>query len=276
MLAWAGDHPGLRPCVVSRPSTPPGGPVRFSDKVLFATGGGSGIAAAVARRFTAEGGRVAVADLDGDRARAVAAELDGAVGLACDVADEESVRAALAAAEQQLGGIDAVLSAAGHAEFGPIEQWSLERWNRMMLVHAGGTFLVCKHALPLLRRRGGGSIVTVASVAALVAQRDNAPYGAAKAAVLGFTRQLALEVGPQVRVNALAPGRTRSGMTEPIILARGDGDLERGSVAFGAGTIQRRVAEPDEQAAAACFLLSDDAGFVTGATLVVDGGETVV
>ncbi|NDI47164.1 SDR family NAD(P)-dependent oxidoreductase [Goekera deserti] len=250
--------------------------MRFSDKVLFATGGGSGIAAAVARRFTAEGGRVAVADLDGDRARAVAAELDGAVGLACDVADEESVRAALAAAEQQLGGIDAVLSAAGHAEFGPIEQWSLERWNRMMLVHAGGTFLVCKHALPLLRRRGGGSIVTVASVAALVAQRDNAPYGAAKAAVLGFTRQLALEVGPQVRVNALAPGRTRSGMTEPIILARGDGDLERGSVAFGAGTIQRRVAEPDEQAAAACFLLSDDAGFVTGATLVVDGGETVV
>src|SRR5215217_1526700 len=165
--------------------------MRFSDKILFATGGGSGIASAVARRFTAEGGRVAVADLDEGRAKAVAAELDGAVGMACGVA--------------------AVFNAGGHAEFGPIEEWSLERWNRMMLVHAGGTFLVCKHALPLLRRRGGGSIVNVASVAAFIAQRNNAPYGAAKAAIAGFTRQLALEVGPEIRVNVVAPGRTRSG-----------------------------------------------------------------
>jgi len=175
--------------------------MRFSDKVLFATGGGSGIAAAVARRFTAEGGRVAVADLDGQKAKDVAAGLEGAVGLACDVSDEDSVRAALAAADEQLGGVDAVFSAGGHAEFGPIEEWSLERWNKMMLVHAGGTFLVCKYALPLLRRRGGGSIVNVASVAALIAQKSNAPYGAAKAAIAGFTRQLALEVGPEIRVN---------------------------------------------------------------------------
>ena len=250
--------------------------MRFTDKVLFATGGGSGIAAAVARRFTAEGGRVAVADLDEGRAKAVAAELDGAFGVGCDVSDEDSVSAALAAAQTQLGGVDAVFNAGGHAEFGPIEEWSLERWNRMMLVHAGGTFLVCKHALPLLRRRGGGAIVNVASVAALQAQRNNAPYGAAKAAVAGFTRQLALEVGPEIRVNVVAPGRTRSGMTEPIMLARGEGDLAKGSAVFGQGNIQMRVAEPDELAAAVCFLLSDDASFGTGTTLVVDGGETVV
>ena len=131
---------------------------RFEGRVLFATGGGSGIAAATARRFTAEGGRVAVVDLDGGRAKEVAAELPGAIGLGCDVADETSVADAIGSAREQLGSIDCVLNAAGHAEFGPIVDWSVDRWNRMLTVHAGGTFLVTKHALPIMRGQGRGAI----------------------------------------------------------------------------------------------------------------------
>lgn len=250
--------------------------MRFQDKVLFATGGGSGIGAAVARRFTDEGGRVVVADLDAGRARTVADQLHGAVAVALDVSDEESVRTAAELTRNTFGGVDAVLNAGGHADFGPFEDWSIERWNRMLAVHATGTFLVCKHLMPILRARGGGSIVNVASVAALVAQRGNAPYGAAKAAVVGFTRQIALEVAPEVRVNAVAAGRVHTGMTEPLIMARGDGDVRSGAAAFGQSNMQRRTASAEELAATICFLLSDDASFVTGSVLVADGGETAL
>jgi NAD(P)-dependent dehydrogenase (short-subunit alcohol dehydrogenase family) len=249
--------------------------MRFEDKVLLATGGASGLAAAVARRFTDEGGTVAVLDRDADRAEVVADKLDGAIALGCDVSDEDAVAAAVRKTEQHFGAIDCVFNAAGHAEFGPVEEWSFERWQRMMTVHAGGTFLVCRQVLPGMRQRAAGSIVNVASVAALVAQTGNAPYGAAKGAILAFSRQLAKDAAPAIRVNAIAPGRTRTGMTEPIMIERA-GSVEKGSEMFGQGNLQKRVAEPEEIAAPVCFLLSDDASFITGTLLVADGGETAV
>lgn len=249
--------------------------MRFENKVLLATGGASGLAAAVAARFTDEGGRVAVVDRDVERAQLVADKLDGAIALGCDVSDEQAVTAVVRQAEQHFGGIDCVFNAAGHAEFGPIEEWSFERWQRMMTVHAGGTFLVCREVLPGMRRRGSGSIVNVASVAALAAQSGNAPYGAAKGAILAFSRQLAKDAAPEIRVNTIAPGRTRTGMTEPLMIARA-GSVEKGAQVFGQGNLQKRVAEPEEVGAAVCFLLSDDASFITGTVLVADGGETAV
>jgi NAD(P)-dependent dehydrogenase (short-subunit alcohol dehydrogenase family) len=248
---------------------------RFEGKVLFATGGASGLARAVARRFTTEGGRVAVADRDLDNAEAVAAELDGAIALEVDVADEHAVTSAVQATREQLGSIDCLFNAAGHAEFAPIVDWSFDQWQRMMIVHAGGTFLVCREVVPVMRAQGAGSIVNVASVAALVAQANNVPYGAAKGAIMAFSRQLAREVAPEIRVNTVAPGRVRTGMTEPIMIERA-GSIEKGSALFGQGNLQRRVAEPEEIAAPVCFLLSDEASFITGTLLVADGGETAV
>jgi len=249
--------------------------MRFENKILLATGGGSGLAAATATRFTEEGGKVAVVDRDAERAEAVADKLDGAIAFGCDVADEDSVTAVVRKVEQHFGGIDGVFNAAGHAEFGPLSEWSLERWTRMLTVHAGGTFLICREVLPGMMARGSGSIVNVASVAALVAQTGNAPYGAAKGAILSFTKQLAKEAAPAVRANVIAPGRTRTGMTEPIMVERA-GSIEKGSEMFGQGNLQKRVAGPEEIAAPVCFLLSDDASFITGALLIADGGETAI
>ncbi len=249
---------------------------RFDGKVLLTTGGGSGLGAAVAQRFSREGGRVAVIDLDAGRATAVASGLDGSIGVAADVASEDGVRDAVAAVHRHFGRIDCVFNAAGHADFGPIEEWTLARWNRMIGVHLGGTFLVCKNVLPLMRAQGGGAIVNVASIAALVAQPNNAPYGAAKAAIVGFSRQLAREAAPLVRVNVVAPGRIRTNMTEPLWKQRAGGDVRAGAAQAAALNMLGRVGEPDDIAAPACFLFSDEAAFMTGTTLVPDGGETAL
>ena len=248
---------------------------RFEGKCLLATGAGSGLAQATVERFTADGGRVAAIDLDGDRARAVASELPGAIALQADVADEASLTAAVAAAAAELGRIDCVFNAAGIADFGPIAEWSVERFERMMRIHMTGTFVVCREVTPIMRSGGGGSIVNVASVAALVAQPFNAPYGAAKAAIAGYTRQLAFELAPDIRVNAIAPGRVLSGMTAPLYTERGGGSLEVGVEIAGGYNMLNRIGVASEIAGPACFLFSDDASFITGHLLVADGGETV-
>jgi NAD(P)-dependent dehydrogenase (short-subunit alcohol dehydrogenase family) len=248
--------------------------MRFENKVIFVTGGASGIGRATAERVVDEGGRAALVDLDLDRARAAAAQIGNAIGLAANVADEGQVKAAVDATVAELGGIDLALAGAGHAEFGPTAEWDSERFMRMLSVHVGGTFYTCKHVLPAMKSRGSGSIVTIASTAAVMANNNNVPYGAAKAGISGLTRQLMFEALPEVRINCIAPGRTITGMTTPLMLARG-GDMEKGEEIFGAAIPMKRMGTADELASAICFFLSDDASFITGQTLVVDGGETI-
>ncbi len=251
--------------------------MRFAGRVLFATGAGSGIAAATAQQFSAEGGRVSVADIDGNRAAEVAASLEGAIGIRCDVSDEESVAGAVAGTMKDLGRIDAVLNAAGHADFGPLDDYPLERWNRMMAVHATGTFLVCKAAVPAMRAQGGGSIVNVSSIAALVGKMNLLAYTAAKGAILSMSRQLALELAKdRIRVNVVTPGVVRTGLTEAAYVERGGGNFDKGAAQVVAETPQKRIAAPEEIAAPICFLLSDEASFCTGAVLTPDGGMTAI
>jgi NAD(P)-dependent dehydrogenase (short-subunit alcohol dehydrogenase family) len=167
-----------------------------------------------------------------------------------------------------------VYNAAGHVVFGPFESYPLAEWRRTLDVHLTGTFLVCQETVPVLLESGGGAIVNTASVAALIARKQLAAYSAAKGAIIGFSRQLAVDVGPEIRVNVVAPGSIRTAMTEPVWLARGGGDFEKGTEETARETILRRVGEADEIASTVCFLLSDDASYFTATVLVPDGGMT--
>ena len=179
-------------------------------------------------------------------------------------------------ARDQFGGIDCVLNAAGHAAFGPIEEWTFEDWHRMMTVHAGGTFLVCKHVLPIMRAAGRWIDRQHRLHGCAHGQQQQRPVRSSEGQRSSrFSRQLAREAAPTVRVNIVAPGRVRTGMTEPLFASRG-GTAEEGAKQFGMANMQQRVAEPDELAAPICFLLSDEASFITGTLLVVDGGETAM
>lgn len=252
---------------------------RFKGKVLFVTGGGSGIGAATARRFAAEGGRVAVVDLSAANARAVAKSLPAsakALAFGIDVSDEKAVKSAISRTFKAFGRIDCVFNGAGHVVFGPIETYKLEEWNRIFAVHAGGTFLVCKHVLPIMRAQGSGSIVNCGSTAALSSGKNNGPYAGAKGAIMTFSQQLALDAGPEVRVNVVVPGRTLTGMTQKAYTARYGKDIQEAMRQAGQVNIQKRVARPEELAGPICFLFSDDASFVTATRLVVDGGQTAI
>jgi NAD(P)-dependent dehydrogenase (short-subunit alcohol dehydrogenase family) len=249
--------------------------MRFDGKVLLITGGASGIGAAVAELYSAGGGRVAIVDLDGARARTLAGRLPGSIGLQADVTDERAVDVAVTAARESCGRIDAVVCSAGFVQHSSLSKLSLADWHRMLDVHVTGAFLAIRASLDALRAAGGGAIVNVSSTGALVGHPKLAAYSAAKAALIGFSRQLAVDLAPDgIRVNVVAPGDTRTPMTTPLYAQLGRGDLDVGEARVAAGNLLGRLAEPSEIAGAIAFLLSDEASFCTGATLVVDGGST--
>ncbi|GJD65592.1 SDR family oxidoreductase [Methylobacterium frigidaeris] len=244
--------------------------MRLDGKVAVVTGGGSGIGAATARLFAEAGARVAVIDRDGPAAEAVAAEIGGLARLS-DVGDPGTVAADAAAIIAALGGIDVLVTAAGFSVGGTVETTDPADWDAVFRAHVGGTWLWAGQAVPSMRGRGGGAIVTVASQLALAGGRGNSAYIAAKGAVLSLTRTMALDfAADRIRVNAVVPGAIETPLLARSFRRAADPDAAR--AASEARHALKRLGQPEEVARAALYLASDASSFTTGAALPVEGG----
>jgi len=241
---------------------------RFTGKTVVVTGAASGIGLGIAERFSSEGANVVMADQHQDKLEAAAARLPGerTLALKVDVADAPEMERLVAAAVERFGALDVMCNNAGIATEGDAVELSLDDWNKTIATDLSGVFHGCRAALPeLLKTRG--CIVNTASVSGLGADWRMTAYNAAKGGVVNLTRAIALDFGARgVRANAVCPSLTRTGMTEDMM---GDEAL---LAKFRERMPLGRVAEPADIAAVVAFLASDDARFVNGANLPVDGG----
>ena len=233
------------------------------------TGGGSGIGRAACRRMAEEGARVAVVDIDGDRATAVAEEIDG-LAYAADVTDYSALAAAVDDAAGKLGGLSVLFNNAGTSSMHRIHEWPLEEWARIVAINFTGVFHGLRAGIPHLLENGDGRIVSTASISGTRPAAGEAPYSAAKAAVVALTANAAMEYGPTIRVNSISPGMIRTALTEPLFGAFPD--LEK---RYEDDAPVGRVGEPEDVADVVVFLCSDLSRFVTGQNIVIDGGLTL-
>jgi len=246
----------------------------LEGRIAIITGASSGIGAATARRFAAEGVRLVLADIEEEAGRKLREELCEAGSEAefqlCDVSELEEVEALVAAAVERFGALHILFNNAGVGTYGKTPKLDPEIWQRVMHVNLDSVFHGCRAAIPHIREAGGGAIVNTASVSGLFGDFGLTAYNAAKGAVANYTRSLALDhARDKIRVNAVCPGPVETGLTTAAMNLPGQMDRFRAAVPLG------RVGRSDEIAAAVAFLASEDASFITGENLVIDGGMTI-
>jgi len=247
---------------------------RLAGRVALVTGGGGEIGGAIARRFAGEGAAVLVADIRLDAAQAVAAGIAASGGRAtaaeADVARADHAQRAVEKAVAEFGKLTTLVNvAATVTPDGTVETLGLDDWNNALAVNLTGVFLMCKYALAEIRRAGGGTVINIASQHGQIAVAKRAPYSTSKAALIQFTKCLAVDYAAHnIRCNSLSPG----GVDTARVLRRFNGDRAAANRARGPDYLLGRVGRAEEIAAGALFLASDESSFMTGADLLLDGG----
>lgn len=248
----------------------------LTDKVAIVTGSGAGLGAATARAFAAEGARVVVSDINPDAAKETARSIDGSIALPADVTDESQVQALIEQTVSELGGLHIMVANAGVGKPQPLLETSLADWRRTTSVNLDGVFLSIRYAAPAIIASGGGTIVTLSSITSTTGTPLMASYAASKAAVRNLTQTAAMELRPHgVRVNALLPGFIDTALvTDGAPTFEATMGLAPGQFDQIIAQKQGRYGTPEEVAAAAVFLASDQSSWCTGSGLVLDGGYT--
>ena len=255
--------------------------MRLTGKTAIVTGGGTGIGEAICMRFASEGANIVVAELESENGQSTAGAINAADGesrsIFCqtDTSDEASVAAMVDCAVSEFGTVDILVNNAAAFVFGRVEDVTMDDWKRVFGVNVIGYANTVRSVLPTFRKAGGGAVVNIASVSSFIAQPEFVPYNSSKGAVAQLTRCLAMDLAPDnIRVNGICPGSVKTRATDKHIDSLGL-DREQSYVEFGQDSLMRRMGEPSEIASVALFLATDDASFMTGAHVVVDGGASI-
>jgi len=239
--------------------------------VVVVTGAGSGIGRAMAAAFSAEGARVVAADLDRASAEATAKAMENVVAARVDVREPASVASLIADTKAHQGRLDILCNNAGIGSSKTVVDCEPDEWDRLFAVNVRGVYLGCKYAIPLMIAQGGGAIVNTASVAGLIGLPNRAAYCATKGAVVTLTKQIAVEyVGQRIRCNCICPGTVDTPWVGRLLAESADPERLRAELV--ARQPMGRLGNAPEVAQAALYLASDEAAFVTGTALVIDGG----
>lgn len=250
--------------------------MRFKDKVAIVTGAAKGIGWGIAKVFAQEGAKVAMVDWDKEGGEKSAQEFKQqgheVLFIHCDVSNEEQVKAMVQRVKDTYGRIDVLVNNAGIGVYKPILETSSEDWDRCLSVNLKGVFLCSKYVIPHMQELGKGAIVNISSVHSHATVNGVAPYAASKGGITALTRNMAIDYGPTIRVNAIAPGWVLTPLIQSIFDSYDDPAAQQKAVEER--QVMRRIGRPEDIGYAAAFLASDEADFITGTQLFVDGGLT--